>query len=340
MVDRLISLLVALCLAFLVWLYARSRDQENLDNVPIPVQVLLAPAQAEHYDLEVTGPAQIQASFTGPPSRIRELRQMLRGGELKVDVVFTVPADRQAEARYLDTVRVAATDVHAPAGVTVTVLEGRNRIPVTLHRLVERTLPVTADLGRQDFVRQATCDPPQVVVRGPQEILDRLRAISTQPCVLPPLPDADPTQETKVTLAAALVEEVDGRPVHGTPAITRVEVTLQPRQRLYVLEDVPVFFLCPAGFALQPSFRSERGGRVALRVKGPALAEPPAVVAYIDLTRGKFKPGLYAGVPVRLQLPKDFQLAQEGPLSVDFKLAAIPVETAGRPAEGAAEPGE
>jgi hypothetical protein len=57
MLDRLLSALVALCLAFLVWLYARSRDQEILDNVPLPVSVTLAASQADEYSLEVTEPA-------------------------------------------------------------------------------------------------------------------------------------------------------------------------------------------------------------------------------------------------------------------------------------------
>ena len=70
MVDRLISLLVALCLAFLVWLYARSRDQEILDNIPIPVHINLTPSQADRYDLEVTGSSQVPFIFTGPPSRM------------------------------------------------------------------------------------------------------------------------------------------------------------------------------------------------------------------------------------------------------------------------------
>jgi hypothetical protein len=60
------------------------------------------------------------------------------------------------------------------------------------------------------------------------------------------------------------------------------------------------------------------------RVTGPAGAEPPPVVAYIDLTRGRFKPGLYAKGPVCLQLPRDFQLVQDPPPSADFQLTAIP----------------
>ena len=60
MADRFFSGVLALSLAFLVWLYARGREQEAIDNVPIPVQLTLAPGQEDHYDLEVTGPSQVR----------------------------------------------------------------------------------------------------------------------------------------------------------------------------------------------------------------------------------------------------------------------------------------
>ena len=106
MLDRLISCLMALSLAFLVWLYARGREQESLDNVPIPVQLRLAPGQEDNYDLELTGPSQVIVSFAGIPSRIRELRGMLQRGEVRVGIQLAVPEDRKNEARFLDTVRV------------------------------------------------------------------------------------------------------------------------------------------------------------------------------------------------------------------------------------------
>src|SRR6516162_5342201 len=93
MFDRLISSLVALGLAFLVWLYVRSRDQETLDNVPIPVQIILASGLENRYEVEVLGPSQVPVSFTGPPSRMRELRHLLRLGELRVDVVLNAPEE-------------------------------------------------------------------------------------------------------------------------------------------------------------------------------------------------------------------------------------------------------
>src|SRR5262245_35574366 len=117
MIDRLLSLSVALSLALLVWMYARSRDQEVLDNVPIPVTISLPPGQADHFSLEVTGPCQVPMSFTGPPARIRDLRGMFQRGELQVRVTLTVPEDHPEDGhfldRYLDTVHIDVADVHA-----------------------------------------------------------------------------------------------------------------------------------------------------------------------------------------------------------------------------------
>ena len=84
MIDRLLSVVVAVSLALLVWLYARSREQETLDNVAVPVQVTLSPRQAEQYDLELTGPSQVVLSFSGAPARMRELQGMLQRKELHV----------------------------------------------------------------------------------------------------------------------------------------------------------------------------------------------------------------------------------------------------------------
>jgi hypothetical protein len=323
MFDRIISSLVALSLAVLVWLYARSRDQEMLDNVPVPVQIALAAGQAEHYDLEVNGPCQVTASFTGPPSRMRELRSWLQRGELKVQVALAVPEDRQNEARYLDTVRIDAADLHPPPGVRALVTEERNRIPVTLRRLVERRLPVSLDHASEERVGQVTLEPAAVLVRGPQEVLDRVRAIPTQPFTTVARPDTSSLQEIITTGLVPLVSELEGRPVRTTPSAVAVRLTLRPRQRVYELRDVPVHFLCPASFPLRPLWQGEHAGKVNLRLIGPAMEEAPVVVAYVDLAAGKFEPGQYADEPLRLQLPKDFQLGQNPPRSATFRLVPL-----------------
>jgi hypothetical protein len=318
MMDRMLSTFVAVSLALLVWIYARSRDQEILDNVPLPVQVALAPGQAEQYSLELNGAPQVPVSFAGPPLRVRELRGLLQRNELHVAVTATVPEDRLHEGRYSDTIVIEANDVHAPPGVTPIVAEGRNRIPVTLHRLVERRLPVRFDHAEEEPVGpEVVIEPTTVLVRGPQEVLEHARFISTQPSELPARPRGAPAGAAAVS-RVPILEELDHRPVRATPNRVTVSVPAQPR-KTYELTDVPVQFLCPPNFPFRPRFANDRAGQVTLRVQGPVQDEPPKVGAYIDLTRGRFTAG-NNHEPLQIQLPKDFQLAQEAPRSVAFDL--------------------
>src|SRR5205823_1195457 len=138
-------LFVAVSLALLVWLYARSRDQEVLDHVPVPVQVALPPPQAGQYTLEVVGAPQVLATFTGPPARVRELRGLLQREELRVELPYTVPPDRLKEPRVAAVLTVDPDDIPTPPGVTTTLVPGRNQVRSVLHRLIERRLPVRFD---------------------------------------------------------------------------------------------------------------------------------------------------------------------------------------------------
>lgn len=328
MFDRLISSLVALSLASLVWLYMRSRDQEMLDNVQVPVSVSVSPGQRTQYELEVDGPTQVPVSFSGPPSRIREVRSLLQRGELRVAVTVSVPADSLEEARFRDTVRIEAGDIHPPSGVTPIVHEGRNRIPITLHRLVERRLEVRFEATGPQAIAQSLIEPASVLVRGPQEILDKARWIPTMPQVVKPRNEPLINQEIATLAMVPLVCELEGRRIRTSPETVAVKLALQPQQRLYELADVPIHFLCPAGFTLKPLFGDERAGRITLRVQGPFGDEVPAVTAFIDLSGRKWEPGLYEE-RLKLQLPKDFQLAQAPPRLVTFQLVladAVPAK--------------
>jgi hypothetical protein len=333
MLDRTVSALVALSLAFLVWLYARTRDQEVLDNVPLPVQITLAPGQAEQYSLEVPEPCQVPVSFSGPPSRIKELRGLLQRGELHVDVILKVPEDRQHDSHYLDTVRVEPADVHAPPGVAPMLVEGRNRIPVTLHHLVQRRLPVRFDYEGEERVGQVSVEPATVLVHGPEEVLDRTRAVPTQPYLIPARPEDAPAGETINAGPVALVQELEGRPIRVTPAAVSVKLALQPARKVYEL-DLPVQFLCPANIALRPRFEDDADGRVTISVEGPAADEPPAVLAFVDLTRRPLPAGSHEE-PLRVQLPRDCQLTQGATRLIRFRL-----EPAGLAVHGAESPTE
>ncbi len=331
MLDRLLSIVVSVLLAFLVWLYARSRDQDTLDNVPIPVKITLAPGQAEHYDLEVLGPTpvpQIPVSFTGPPSRIREVRARLQNGDLRAAVTLTIPESHLEDSKYSESVGVFARHIHAPPGVKPTVVEGQNRIPVNLYRVVERRLKVRPEYTGEARLTNVSVDPPVIVVRGPREVLDKLTAFPIQGFTVPEAEEPAAEPRTITTKPISLPDKLEGRPVVTSPATVTARFTVQPRQKLYQLDDLPVQFLCPPDFPLRPLFDGERAGKMTLRLAGPPSEEPPVVVAYVDLSGRRWEPGLY-DEPVKLHIPKDYRLLDEAPGRVSFRLvnsrdAALP----------------
>ena len=317
--NVLLKGVVALSLAFLVWLYARSRHQETLDDVLIPVHVSVTATDVGRHDVEIYGPSRVLVSFSGPLSRIHELHNQLQRGEVQVNLTVTVPEEKQNDSSYRDTVRIEPDDIPVPAGVVASVLDGRNNVQVTVHRLVERHLPVRLETVGEARVSQVKMEPASVLVRGPQDVLDQIRTIPTQAFALPPAPDAAPSNETLMHGEVALAKEFDSRPIQCSPGMVSFSYRVHPRLRTYELTDVPVHFLCPPGFAWRPRFQQPAEGKVTLRVIGPARDEPPQVQAFVDLTQGAFEKGRNRE-PVRLQLPKDFQPATDAPRLVTFVL--------------------
>lgn len=317
MIDRLVSLVMAVCLASLIWLYARSREQDTLDNVPLPVELTLSPRQADLFSLE-TAERQVVVSFTGPPQRIRELHLMLQRRELHVVKSITVPDERLGESRFSDAIDIEASDINAPVGVTVIALEGRNRVPFTLHRLIEKRLPVRFDnLRDTPTAGPIIIEPATVLVRGPREVLDRAQFIPTQPSDLPVRP-MHASSDAAAIGRVPLVEEMEGRPIRVTPPHVQVRVPGKAR-KLYELTDVQVQFLCPPNFHLRPRFIDERSGKVTLKLLGPISEEAPKISVFIDLSKGKFVSGLNHE-PLQIQLPRDFQLTHEPPRVAAFEL--------------------
>jgi hypothetical protein len=324
MYDRLMSSVVAVSLAFLVWLYARSRNLETLDSIPIPVRISLEADQANDYEMEITGPSQVPVSFMGTPSRLRVLRGMLQEGKLQAEAVLHVPDDRLNDSRYVQDVRIDESAIQTPHGVTPLVVEGRNLVQVCLRRLSERRLAVHFTAVPEDFAGQVVIEPSSVMVRGPKEILDRTRVIATQPFNLPDI-EAALEEGTFTAGAVPLVRELEGRGIQATPAAVKVLLSLKPGQKLYELTDVPVEFLCPPNFDFRARFvGGSNAGRISLRILGPALGEPPVVFAFVDLTGPgrQFLSGLYTDEPIRLQLPKEFELAQSPPRAAAFRLTS------------------
>ncbi len=183
MIDRILSSLVALSLALLVWLYARSRDQEILDNVTLPVQVSLAQDDADHYSLEVNGPSQAVVSFSGPSDRIHELRGEIQRNELHIEVGPDRAGGAPQRGRYSDTVHIDAVAGAGPARRDADRRRGPQ--PHPRHR------PPHWSRGRCRCAFDALQEEPagpgddrparSSCVTAPQEVLDHIRSIPTLP---------------------------------------------------------------------------------------------------------------------------------------------------------------
>jgi hypothetical protein len=328
MLDRLLSAFVAVSLALLIWLYARSRDQETLDHVPIPVEVALNAGQRDLYHLEVANPSEVLATFTGPPTRIREVRSLLQRDKLRVEIPFVVPSERLKENRIYETLLVESNHLETPPGVSTSLVTGRNQVRIVLHRLGEKRLRVRLDPRLANEVEASNIEPSTVMVRGPLEVLERTQSITTQPGALPS------TTQSIVTLP--LVRELEGREVECEPDYICVKLTGAPF-KTYQVRDIPINFLTPPGFPYRPQSSGDRGGKVSVRVVGPSRDGAPHVLAFVDLT-DYYLSDRYTRItsrPVKTEARVQFKLPRgcflEDAATTTVPIELIPDATAGLP---------
>jgi len=165
-------------------------------------------------------------------------------------------------------------------------------------------------------ISQVKLEPATVLVRGPKEVLDRARFIATQPYMVTAPDELATGNEQRGQ--ASLLRELEGRPVQTTPASVTFAAGASAPEDVRIVRRADHVFM-PAGLPLAAAVRLRETGRLSLRLVGPAAEDPPPVQAYVDLTQGTFGRGRNLE-PVRLQLPRDFQLTQEPPRRVAFVL--------------------
>jgi hypothetical protein len=331
MFDRFMTPIIAIGLGFLVWLYLR-RDQDDFEK-EVPVDVVVATPQAQDYELDAVANPRVPVRFTGPPSRLREVKDLLQNDQLRVHRVVTVPEDRLDAAVYELTLRVDSNDIPVPPGVRAAVARIQDRVPVTLRRIVEKSLPVqlrTTARDRVDF-EKTVVEPASVTVRGPKEILDQLPAIET--ALLEIAEPSGDVAETRALppVAVELVNRQGSKPLRVIPARVQARVTLKPLQKVHELSEVPVHFLTPNNFPFKPQLPNDHLATLTLKVRGPATSEKPVVLAFVDLTNRKFVAGLQPDEAVQIKLPPGYTLAQDPPRISSFKL--LPLDAPAKPNE-------
>jgi hypothetical protein len=315
-----LELLVSVCLACLVWVYIHNRARNSIDHAAIPVQVQLAANQRDQFVLEIPESRTVMVSFTGPHARIRDIRRKLQRGLIKANLTLTVPEEKKTEAMFNETLHVDEDAIAVPVGVKVEIAE--ESIAVTVHRLTERTLPVKLESTGDALVSQIKIEPASVLVRGPKTVLDRAAFLPTQPYAVQASAGTQVPGEANVRDQVALVTELDGRPIQTNPASVQFRCRAVPKQKIYELADVPIHFLCPKESPWRPRFAGDRESRVTLKLIGPATEQTPPVLAFVDLSSGNLARGRNLE-PLRLQLPKDFQLVQPTTSLVTFYLDEI-----------------
>src|SRR5262249_37572120 len=138
--QLLLELAVSVCLACLVWLYIHNRARNSIDRVAVPVAVQLAAHQRDQFVLEAPESRTAMGSFTGANALIRDLRRKLQRGMLKANVTLTVADDKKSEAMFTETLHIDDDAIVVPVGVQMEIAD--DSVPITVHRLTERTLPV------------------------------------------------------------------------------------------------------------------------------------------------------------------------------------------------------
>jgi hypothetical protein len=315
-----LELLVAVCLACLVWLYIHNRARNSIERVAVPLQIQLASHQRDHFMLEMQESRTVLVSFSGPQARMREIRRKLQRGILKANLTLTVAEEKRTDAMFNEMLHVDEDAIAVPVGVKVEIVE--ESIPVTVHRLAERSLPVKLECTGDARLSQIKIEPANVLVRGPKAVLDRASFLPSQPYAVQVSAETETTTDVNVRDQVALVTELDGRPIQTNPASVQFRLRATPKQKIYELVEVPIHFLCPKDSPWKARFANAKEGKITLKLIGPATEQTPPVLAFVDLTSGNLARGRNFE-PLRLQLPKDFQLVQPATPLVTFYLDEI-----------------
>ncbi|MFT3879244.1 MAG: YbbR-like domain-containing protein [Gemmatales bacterium] len=289
MFDRyIITPIIALGLAFLVWVYLRSRDQE-VQSYPIPIEVSIDPQQADRYSFDSKPENQtVRVKFFGLPSRLREVKDLVEGHNLILRKVVRVPAevDLRQDNDYQDVVQFESNSLTLPLGVHADINPVEGRLQVKLRRMMEKTVtlqPMVTTGSAQYEVDNIRLEPATVKVFGPKSILEQTSQLLLDNWQ-PRLPTGLTMTEEEVTGSVRLPDKIKQESVRIVPDRVEIRARLKPALRVYEINDVPIAFLCPANFPYRPLFTADRHGAIAqLKIRGP-LNRSPEVRAYIDLT--------------------------------------------------------
>jgi hypothetical protein len=333
MFDRyFITPIIALGLAFLVWVYLRSRDQE-VQSYPIPIEISLDPQQLDRYSFDGKPENQtVRVKFYGLPSRLRELKDQVESRSIVLRHMVKVPVvvDQRQDNDYQEVIQFDGSSMTLPLGVHADINPVEGRLQVKLRRMMERTVDLQHNVSTgspQYLVDNVRLEPSTVKIIGPKSVLEQMNLLVLDSWQ-PRLPNGLTMTEEDVRGFVNLPTKIKQESIKTVPERVEISARLKPALKEYELSDVPISFLCPPNFPYRPVFTSDRLGYIAkLKVRGP-MNRTPEVKAYVDLTTKQsqnLKTGLYADEAIMLDLPEGFYLAQPQPKLSTYRLELIEI---------------
>lgn len=330
MFDRYVTTpIIALGLAFLVWLYLRSRDQDRM-VYDLPLHVKVDTDSANRYE-KVTPKegGTVRVEFYGLPNRLREVRTMCDQNRIKIERNISVPKDRdlKEEAVFSTYLELDADSLPLPSGVMAKIPEPFNKVSVSLRRIIEKEMRVQCLIHLseeyQTVESSLEVEPKTVLVRGPKTLLDQETSISTEKWFITPRSIFSESGMDVVRERLKLTDRWNDPSIRFSTSTIQARVALKPNQTVYQLKDVPVSFLCPPNFALRPQFTGNtRGVLPEVRIKGPSRTGPPELRAFVDLSQRKYTAGLVGDELVQIDLPDGYKLDMKPPV-ISFQLELI-----------------
>jgi YbbR domain-containing protein len=169
---------------------------------------------------------------------------------------------------------------------------------------------ITGDPHKDYLVQGVSVDPPEVTVKGPVEVLDRIRNVELPAVDVSGLKE-DAVFEVRVPRGYGGAEEIE-------PAFVRVRVLLAPNLQERMYKNVPIQ---TRGRSIYPSWRSEPS-QADVIVKGmPSVLDEledsgPPVELYVDVTNI---------VSTKLRVPLQYKAVSGDVEIVDIEPAHVTV---------------
>jgi YbbR domain-containing protein len=175
---------------------------------------------------------------------------------------------------------------------------------------VKVDVSITGDPHKDYLVQGVSVDPPEVTVKGPVEVLDRIRNVELPAVDVSGLKE-DAVFEVRVPRGYGGAEEIE-------PAFVRVRVLLAPNLQERMYKNVPIQ---TRGRSIYPSWRSEPS-QADVIVKGmPSVLDEledsgPPVELYVDVTNI---------VSTKLRVPLQYKAVSGDVEIVDIEPAHVTV---------------